>query len=368
MSEKQKSSGCAKHLFLIILLLAAWYYFGIRPNQGPALDLAFDPEVFVTPEKDALDPATVIQPQDTPPTAPPNIVLILADDLGYGDLGCYGGTVIKTPWLDTLAQGGVRFTDFYVAAPTCTPSRAALLTGRYPHRTGITFPYPAGKDTLPRKAIRSIGKSFGILGFLDLHGAYTLAPGLPPSEVTLAEALQIAGYTSACIGKWHLGDFLVHPQYHPMEHGFDYFYGINGANDDWPVGLWRNREELRSDIGLDQGPHTMKFTEEAIGFIERSKEQPFFLYLGHKDPHQPNIPSPEFEGKSAAGPYGDTVEELDASVGQIMACLKRNDLLDNTLVLFTSDNGPWYNGNPGTLRGRKGQSFEGGYRVPFIAH
>ena len=215
--------------------------------------------------------------------------------------------------------------------------------------------------------IRKAGRSLGSLGAIDLQGGKSLTLGLPDSEITIAEALKIAGYESACIGKWHLGDFVARPQYHPRRHGFDYFLGINGANDDWPVALWRNETELVEDIGLDQAPYTGMFTQEAIDFIERTKDKPFFLYLGHKDPHQPCIPSAEFEDRSEGGRHGDTVEEVDWGVGEIMGCLKRNSLDQNTLVLFTSDNGPWYNGSPGSLRGRKGQSFEGGYRVPMIA-
>lgn len=207
----------------------------------------------------------------------------------------------------------------------------------------------------------------GSLGILDTMGGESLLNGLPASEITVAEALKIAGYQSACIGKWHLGDFTNDAQYLPRKHGFDYFTGFNGANDDWPVAFWRNETELLKDIGIDQAKYTGLFTKEAVDFIERSKDNPFFLYLCHKDPHQPCIPSEKFRDKSEGGRHGDTIEEVDWSIGEIMQCLQRNGLEKDTLVLFTSDNGPWFDGSPGGLRGKKGQSFEGGYRVPLIA-
>jgi uncharacterized sulfatase len=169
------------------------------------------------------------------------------------------------------------------------------------------------------------------------------------------------------IGKWHLGDFTEWPEYHPSRHGFDRFVGFNMSNDDWPVAFWRDDSEVVADIGLDQAHYTALFTEEAIRFMEGSRDAPFFLYLAHKDPHQPFFPSERFAGRSAAGPYGDAVSELDWSVGEVVAALRRLGLEDDTLVVVTSDNGPWFEGSAGGLRGRKGQSYEGGFRVPFIA-
>lgn len=343
--------------------------FGIScssKEKNPAMRFAFDPDIYVDPERDARPASAVIREIQGFTGKRPNIILILADDMGYGDLGCYGSKAIRTPNIDRLAHDGVRFTDFYSSSAICTPSRAGLLTGRYAHRTGVTFPISAGTDTFSRNMLRRIGLMFGSLGALDTHGGKNIAQGLPASEITIAEALKIVGYKTACIGKWHVGDFVKDDQYLPTKHGFDYFTGFNGANDDWPVAFWRNETEVVKDIGIDQAHYTGLFTKEAVDFIDRSKDVPFFLYLAHKDPHQPCIPSKEFEDKSEGGRHGDAVEELDWSVGEIMKCLQKNGLEKDTLILFTSDNGPWYDGSPGAFRGRKGQSFEGGYRVPMI--
>ncbi len=340
---------------------------GSNDKKDIASRFAFDPEIYADRERDSLPASAVIREIQGFSGRRPNIILILTDDLGYGDLGCYGSRAIKTPNIDGMASEGIRFTDFHSSNAMCSPSRAGLLTGRYPHRTGVTWVFPAGEDTLSRRLMRRIGLTFGSIGAVDTHGAKSIANGLPPSEITIAEALKIAGYQTACIGKWHLGDFVKDEQYLPRKHGFDYFIGFNGANDDWPVAFWRNEEELVKDIGIDQARYTGLFTKEAVDFIERSKDTPFFLYLAHKDPHQPCIPSENFVNRSDGGRHGDTVEEVDWSVGKILNCLHKNGLQDNTLILFTSDNGPWYDGSPGALRGRKGQSFEGGYRVPLVA-
>ena len=297
----------------------------------------------------------------------PNIIIILADDMGYGDMSAYGARGINTPHLDQMAAQGMKFTDFYSSSGVCSPSRAGLLTGRYPIRTGVTFPIPSKKDSLFRKVTRTAGRELAKLGATDLPAQESLVDGLPASEITIAEALGQAGYRSALIGKWHLGDFTANPDHLPLNHGFDYFKGLNGANDSWPVAYWENHTELIKDIGLDQARLTKEFTKDAIAFMERSKDQPFFLFLSHKDPHQPCIPSEQFHRSSKAGPHGDAVQELDWSVGEILAYLKKNNLDKDTLVLFTSDNGPWYDGSPGNLRGRKGQSYEGGFRVPMVA-
>ena len=336
-------------------------------GKNPASRFEFNPDIYVDPDRDSLPASAVIKEVNGFSGRRPNIIVIFTDDMGYGDLGCYGSETIKTPNIDKLAGDGVRFTDFYSSSALCSPSRAGLLTGRYAHRTGVTFPISAGTDTFSRNMLRRIGLMFGALGALDTHGGKNIANGLPLSEITIAEALKLSGYQTACIGKWHVGDFAKDDQYLPTKHGFDYFIGFNGANDDWPVAFWRNEEELVKDIGIDQAHYTGLFTKEAIDFIERSKDNPFFLYLAHKDPHQPCIPSKEFEGKSAGGPHGDTVEEVDWSVAEIMRCLQKNGLEKDTIIFFNSDNGPWYDGSPGALRGRKGQSFDGGYRVPMIA-
>ncbi len=263
---------------------------------------------------------------------PPNVVLIYADDLGYGDLGCQGGP-IPTPHLDRLAAEGMRFTHFCSANPVCSPSRAALLTGRYPTRVGVPrvlFP----KDTT----------------------------GLPASETTIAQMLKTRGYKTMCVGKWHLGH---HPEYLPTQRGFDEYFGIPYSNDMTPRWLMHNTEVVEEQATLET--LTPRYTERAVKFIEGAKGAPFFLYLPHTYPHIPLAASERFRGKSRFGIYGDVIEEMDWSTGEVMAALKRTGAAGNTLVLFSSDNGPWYQGSPGKLRGRKGMTWEGGVRVPLIA-
>jgi arylsulfatase A len=263
---------------------------------------------------------------------PPNVILIYADDLGYGDLGCYGSK-LRTPNLDRMAAEGVRFTHFYSGNPVCSPSRAALLTGRYPTRAGVPrvlFP----KDTT----------------------------GLPDSEVTLAALLKSRGYRTMCIGKWHLGHL---PQYLPTSRGFDGYFGIPYSNDMTPRPLLRNTEVIEEPARLDT--LTPRYTAEALRFIEEARREPFFLYFAHTYPHIPLAVSARFRGKSPLGLYGDVIEELDWSVGEVLAAPQRYGLERDTLWLFSSDNGPWYQGSPGGLRGRKGTTWEGGQRVPFIA-
>jgi arylsulfatase A len=266
------------------------------------------------------------------PSRAPNIVFILCDDLGYGDLGCYGSR-IRTPNLDHMASEGVRFTNFCSADPVCSPSRAALLTGRYPTRVGV-----------PR-----------VLFPQD-------AEGLNLDETTLANVLKNSGYRTMCIGKWHLGR---PQQYLPTSRGFDGYFGIPYSNDMNPRVLMRNTEVIEETAALDT--LTQRYTEEARKFIEASKGGPFFLYMPHTFPHIPLAASERFRGKSPEGLYGDVVEEVDWSVGEVLATLKRNGLDRNTLVMFSSDNGPWYQGSPGKLRGRKNTTYEGGVREPFIA-
>lgn len=297
----------------------------------------------------------------------PNIIVILADDLGYGDVGVYGGTVIATPHIDKLARDGLRFTSAYSSAPICSPSRAGLLTGRYPLRSGIVQAMQAAGDSLARRASYKAGIMMSNLGSIDMRGGSNMVRGLPQVELTIAELLQQAGYRTAAVGKWHLGDFTELSHFHPFEHGFDQFVGFNMSNDDWPVAFYEGTEQQIADIGLDQEHYTALFTRAAASFIEQQSEKPFFLYLSHKDPHQPFFPSERFAGKSPGGPYGDAVSEFDWSVGEIRAVLERLEIADNTLVIVTSDNGPWYEGSSGGLRGRKGQSYEGGFRVPMLA-
>lgn len=268
---------------------------------------------------------------------PPNIVFIYADDLGYGDLRSFGARAIETPNLDRMAADGLRLTSFYSVSPVCTPSRAALLTGRYAARMGIQQMHLSNVLTFDDKT------------------------GLPTNETTIATALKARGYATAAIGKWHLGHLAPH---RPLEHGFDYYYGIPYSNDMRPSILKRMDDIIEEPV--QQATLTRRYTEEAVAFIERHGDRPFFLYLPHNMPHIPLAASDSFLGRSAGGLYGDTVEELDWSVGAILAALRRLNLDTNTLVIFASDNGPWYQGSPGPLRGRKGWTYDGGLRVPAI--
>jgi arylsulfatase A len=275
---------------------------------------------------------------------PPNIILIFADDQGYQDLGCFGSPNIKTPNIDRLAHEGMKFTDFYVACSVCSPSRAALMTGCYPQRVGIT------KVLFPQDDI-----------------------GISDNEITIPETLKTRGYQTACIGKWHLGH---HLQYLPTRHGFDYFFGLPYSNDMHPPNRRRNYDPLpliRNETVLETNPDqrflTERYTEEAVAFIKRSKSRPFFLYLPHTMPHVPLHISDRFKGKSEQGLYGDVIQCIDWSVGQIMDTLKKLGLDENTLVFYTSDNGPnrRSGGRALPLRGGKATTYEGGMREPAVA-
>lgn len=294
---------------------------------------------------------------------PPSIVIIVADDLGYGDLGCYGHPTIRTPHLDRMAREGQRWTSFYAGACVCTPSRTAMLTGRLPIRSGMT--------SRERRVM-----------FPDSAG------GLPPSEITIAQALKSIGYDTACIGKWHLGHL---PEYLPTRRGFDSFLGTPYSNDEartaiapkgeaifrdskveyWDIPLLRN--EAVVDQPVDQRTLTRRYTEEAVRFItSRRPDAPYFLYVAHNMPHVPLFRSEEFAGRSARGLYGDVVEELDWSVGRILDAIRQGDRSTRTVVFFTSDNGPWLpfrqqGGSAGLLRDGKGTTWEGGMRVPMVA-
>jgi arylsulfatase A len=266
------------------------------------------------------------------PAKPPNVVLILCDDLGFGDVHSYGSS-IATPNIDGMAQEGVRFRQFYSASNVCSPSRAGILTGQYPTRVGVP-------DVLTP----------------------TSTTGLSLSAKTIAEVLKPVGYSTMCVGKWHLG---TQPQYMPTSRGFDSYYGIPYSNDQSPSILVQNTTVIESPVVLNT--LTERYTQQAANFIQSQKNSPFFLYMAHTFPHIPLAVSTAFQGKSGLGLYGDVVEEIDWSVGQVLQSLKDNGVDDNTLVMFTSDNGPWFLGSPGKLRGRKGWSYEGGVREPFIA-
>ncbi len=301
------------------------------------------------------------------PNAPkPNFIVIYCDDLGYGDLGCYGNTVIRTPNIDGLARAGTKFTDYYTCSAVCAPSRAGLLTGRYPFRTGIVGNvYPEG-EPFGRVLARKFGSALKALGIMDIREDYT-ARGISRHEITLAEGLKRAGYRTGMVGKWHLGDYSKQPEFNPRRHGFDSYFGVPHSNDMIPCPLFRNEEMVDECIATkDQSHITGLYTEEALKFIDESGNQPFFLYLAHTFPHQPLFASENFEKKSKAGLFGDAVEEIDWSVGEIVNALRRKGLERNTVIMFASDNGPWYEGSPGGFRGGKGQSYEGGFRVPFI--
>lgn len=301
------------------------------------------------------------KPNAKPLTGMPNVVLILADDMGYGDLSSFGATQYKTPNLDKMACEGVRFTNFYVAQAVCSASRAGLLTGCYSNRVGISG---------------ALGPNSKI--------------GLNPSEETIAEVLKKRGYRTGIFGKWHLGDY---KQFLPLQQGFDEYLGLPYSNDMWrinydgtkatpetnarkasfpPLPLIEGNDKIREINTMeDQAQLTTIYTQRAVQFIEKNKKTPFFLYVPQSMPHVPIAASAKFKGKSEQGLYGDVLMEVDWSVGQILQALEKNGLTKNTLVIFTSDNGPWINfgnhaGSTGGLREGKGTSWEGGQRVPCI--
>ncbi|MEN6425527.1 MAG: sulfatase-like hydrolase/transferase [Phycisphaerales bacterium] len=279
---------------------------------------------------------------------PPNFIVVFIDDMGYADVGCFGAEGYETPNIDRLAAEGVRFTDFYAAASSCTPSRAALMTGCYPQRVGL--PYVLG----PEARI-----------------------GIGDGETTIAQTLKPLGYATACYGKWHLGH---HSQFLPTRHGFDEYFGLPYSNDMWPrhpenptgypdLPLIESERVVAYDP--DQTQLTTWYTERAVRFIERNQDQPFFLYLPHSMVHVPLFVSDKFKGKSKRGLFGDVVMEIDWSVGQIVSMLRRLGLDKNTMVLFCSDNGPWLSygdhaGSAAPLREGKGTTFDGGQREPTI--
>jgi uncharacterized sulfatase len=315
----------------------------------------------------ALSSALSVVATAQPARAPrPNIVVIFADDLGYGDIGAFGATNARTPRLDELAAAGQKWTHFYVQ-PVCSPSRAALLTGRLPVRNGM---YGTPRGTAPQV-------------FRD-----NATEGLPLEELTVAELLHGAGYKTAMVGKWHLGHL---PQFLPMRQGFDEWFGLPYSHDMrmtvprdagyrtrayyepkpeyWDVPLMRNDEIIERPV--DHATLTKRYTEEAVRYIARNAAEPFFLYVAHSLPHIPLARSDEFVGRSEGGMYGDVIEEIDWSVGRIVDALRAAGIERDTLVIFTSDNGPWlpfrhHGGSPGPLKEGKGTTWEGGVRTPAI--
>jgi len=298
---------------------------------------------------------------------PPNFIIIFTDDQGYADLGCFGGTHVKTPRIDKMAAEGAKLTSFYVAAPLCTPSRAALMTGSYPKRVGL-----------------ATGTDFPVLLAAD-------PKGLNPEEITIAEVLKNAGYKTGMFGKWHLGD---QPEFLPTRQGFDEFFGIPYSHDIHPFHAQQKKFNFPSlplldgerviEMDPDADYLNKRITERAIDFIETNKDQPFFVYIPHTSPHRPLLASPEFmknapeevkailknEGngvdyKTRDKIYPQTIAEIDWSVGQILDALKANGLDENTFVIFTSDNGPMI-GSASPLKGKKGSTFEGGMRMPTV--
>ena len=280
----------------------------------------------------------------------PNVVIIFIDDMGYADIGPFGAKGYKTPNLDRMAKEGIRFTDFYTAQAVCSASRMALLTGCYPNRLGM----------------------HGALGPNAKHG-------INDNEMTIAEVLKTKGYATAIYGKWHLGH---HPQFLPTRHGFDEYFGLPYSNDMWPKhpeaksGTYPDLPLIENDKVIqlmpDQAQLTRQYTEHAVSFIERNKAKPFFLYVPHTMVHVPLFVGERFKGSSKSGLFADVVQEVDWSVGEILNTLKKNKLDQDTLVIFTSDNGPWLSygehaGSSGPLREGKGTTWEGGVRVPFIA-
>lgn len=288
--------------------------------------------------------------KDTGADIPPNIILIFTDDQGYGDVGTFGATDIATPHLDNMAQEGIKLTSFYSAQAVCSASRAGILTGCYPNRIGIHNAYMPNAKT-----------------------------GLNTNETTIATMLKSIGYNTAIYGKWHLGD---HQEFMPNNHGFNDYFGIPYSNDMWPLHpqqgpvfnfgplpLYENEKVL--DTLTDQSDLTTRITERSVAFIEKNKKEPFFLYVAHPQPHVPLYVSDKFKGKSDRGLYGDVIMEIDWSVGQILETLKKNGLEENTMVIFTSDNGPWlaygnHAGRAEPFREGKGTAWEGGHREPFI--
>jgi arylsulfatase A len=307
----------------------------------------------------------------------PNIVVIMMDDMGWGDMSAFGSRAIYTPNLDQLAASGITFTNGYASSPVCTPSRFGFLTGRYPSRgliTSVFFPsVPVPDDQIfdmrydDDKVLS--GEDTPVPPPRDIEALYTqinerqAVNGIPEDEITLAEGLQARGYKTALFGKWHLGD--RSPSL-PNDKGFGYFYGSHYSNDMLPYHFYRNRKVADRGV-LDQRKITGMLTDEILRYIDENAANPFFIFYASPKPHHPIYAGERFQGTSKAGAYGDCIQEVDWSVGEIVRKLEEKGLAEKTLIVFTSDNGPWHQGSPGLHRGRKGNSFDGGQIVPVIA-
>ncbi|MFK8049923.1 MAG: sulfatase [Halioglobus sp.] len=336
--------GLAATLILLILILAILAALRISSSQQS------DNRERVANKQEYLQGFSDLATSDSPAAPRPNIIFILYDDLGYGDIGVGAQGLIKTPNINQLATNGVSLSDFHSPAPVCTPSRAGFLTGRLPARAGlpnVVFPTGSTKSLIFDKLLSPKTNK-----------------RLPEEEITLANILKATGYATGMIGKWHMGD--RSPSL-PNDMGFDSYYGALYSNDMEPFAFYRNKE-VEVEAPVDQTRMSELYANEATAFIDAQDEQPFFLYFAHNFPHDPLSTRPERAGSSDAGLFGDVIEEIDDGIGQILRSLEKNGKLENTLIIISSDNGPWYLGNAGDQRGRKGNTFEGGMRVPFIAH
>jgi arylsulfatase A-like enzyme len=328
----------------LVLAIVAGLFLGLRVLTYVSAE---DGE-HLAAKTEYLEGLRVAQSSSGNETQRPNILIILFDDLGYGDLSVYGAQSIATPNIDALAKAGLRLTNYYAPSPVCTSSRAAMLTGRYAPRANLNIvAFPTG-DPLD----------------LALRAQNVPATQIPPEEILLPEILSAAGYDTGMVGKWHMGD---RAPSRPMDRGFDSYVGALYSNDMTPFAIYRGNE-VEHEAPFDQTRMKEVYEEAAVEFLEVDRDAPFFFYFAPNFPHIPLYTPESDHGRSGAGLYGDVVEGLDDSVGRLLDVLERRGQLENTLIILTSDNGPWYEGSPGFVRGRKNQTWEGGMRVPFIAH